>query len=716
MSDLISYLWAQAQRQPLATAQFAAGELWRRGRIRLANSLERNLPSFSTTRLHERLHPFLPAAALDTATFRNRYPFGWEATIETAEQICEHQFDIFGERVACGLAIDWHADWRAQHRWPLEPVGELRIMEAAPGADVKRPWELSRFHHLLTLGKASLLTGDPRYAAEFSAQVLHWLRDNPYPRGIHWAMPMEAAIRATNWATTAAFFEDDETLTKDFWHVFLRALFLHGRHIFAHREWNPVARGNHYLACVVGLLHLGVLFRDTSEGQRWLKFARRALAEEMGTQVGDDGVAHEGSSAYHAFVTELLLTGALLLARLGRQKHFTGADARVEIVQSWGESFADRLERMFDFLAALSARRTRLPLWGDCDDGRLLPLCLADAEAASHLLSVGRLLFARRAWPASDHTCEQVWWRLGVKPQDGGASPKDLPKPAAQPEPSPRMAFPSAGFFFFASPRLRGSIRCGPLGVNGWANHSHCDQLSFEFCWEGHPIVVDPGTFAYSGDGAGRDLFRSTRYHNTVVVAGAEQNRFWPLLPFRMVHDTRSQAQHWQVGPAGVEFVGEHFGYRRLPEEVRVSRRLQLDAQHDILLVWDRLDGCGSARVEWFFHLAPGLLPQQLPVPLAQSGCVEPKISNCLQTLVPALADLTFRSAWRLGPVYLLVWASTAAGGFVAGQESGWVAPRYAHRVAAPILRFGCGAKFPVRAAFAFGPFGDSALAQTNSR
>ena len=98
--------------------------------------------------------------------------------------------------------MDWHRDPKTGHRWPLRTAGELRIVDAAPDADVKRPWELARFHHLLPLGKAYLLTREPRHAKEFTAQVSHWLKENPYPRGIHWAMPMEAAIPTQRVATS----------------------------------------------------------------------------------------------------------------------------------------------------------------------------------------------------------------------------------------------------------------------------------------------------------------------------------------------------------------------------------------------------------------------------------------------------------------------------------------------------------------------------------
>ncbi len=709
MNDLVSYLLAQAKYRPVATAKFAAGEIWRRGRLRLLDSLERDLPSFSSYLLGSRFGPFYPARALEAAEFGSRYLHAAETALERAEEIQRHEFEVFGERFRCGPQIDWHRDPQSGYRWPLRNAGGLRIIHAAPGADVKRPWELARFHHLLPLGKVFLLTRERRHAEEFASQVTHWVKDNPYPRGIHWAMPMEAAIRAVNWIAAGAFFAMDGALEEVFWQEFLRALFLHGRFVYAHREWNPVARGNHYLACVVGLLHLGALFADQPEAEGWLRFARREFFREMSAQVREDGVAHEGSSGYHVFLTEMFLSGALLLTRVNATKGDEDAsrdsasstptmanredlrapEAWSQLVESCGKEFTARLEKMFEFIAALAVGRERTPILGDADDGRLLPYCAAEVDAAAHLLAVGRSLFGRSDWPSDRHGCEEVWWRLGRAPEPA-SSPGSVALESA--------AFHHSGYFFFASPRLRGSVRCGPLGINGWANHAHCDQLNVEFCWDGKPVVVDPGTYQYSGSAAERNQFRSTRAHNSVLVDGEEQNRFWPGLLFRMMDDTRSDAKVWRAGLGRVEFLGEHSGYRRLRGSVGVARRVALDRQRELLIVSDTLRGKGTHKLEWFFHLAAEIAPAR--VEKWQGDAV------ALAELAPETAEFVFQSAWRVGPM-LLVASAPERVRLEAKLESGWVAPRYGRREEAAVMHFSCEGKLPCSVAFVFVPSQD---------
>jgi hypothetical protein len=678
VNPLTSYLLAQGARRPLQTLRFCAAEVTRRSRLQRA--VPANGAAFGdVSQLADRLRPFTPAGILGAPA---PLPAAPELLAE-ANRICCGELEIFGRRVSFGLVPDWHSDWHTGHRWPLEHG--VSPLDAPLGTDIKRPWEAARFHHGLRLAQGWRLTREPRYATAFAEYVSHWLQNNPYPRGIHWAMPMEVALRAINWISAAALL-NDAPLPPAFWQRFIASLHLHGRHVYAHREWNPVARSNHYLACVVGILFCGVAVRDTTEGRHWLECARRALLEEMLAQVDADGVAHEGSSGYHLFVAELFLTGALALAQLDALEHGTNGSSpapRGQLARACGEPFTARLERMFEFAAVLTLGRAAPPLWGDSDDGRVLPCCATTAHPAQHLLATAAALFGRADF-AADHACSEPLWRLGV------------PAPALTPRASiagkPQAAFPGAGFFFFSSARLHGSVRCGPLGVDGWANHAHCDQLSVELCCDGAPVLVDPGTYLYSGDPCARNALRSTRAHNTPMVEAAEQNRFWPGLLFRMMDDTRSRLLRCHSNDARYEFAGEHYGYRRLPQRVTVRRDLQLDCARHSLLISDTLTGSGVARVEWNFTLAPGLAPERLAAD-APSPSLAP---------VPD-EELTFHSAWRLGLLVMRLW--TASGTPLASSiEPGWFAPRYGHRVPVSVLRLASSIALPLRVAFHVAP------------
>jgi len=694
-------LQTQARRQPLRTARFVAAEIWRRSRQLGANGLDRPVPELTGDAC--RLHPFLPATPAESFA-SGLDDEGRSQLLAAATRILRGEFEIFGEWTPFPAAPDWHLDWVSGYRWPLGPLGRNRIVNAAPGADIKRPWELSRFHHLLPLGQAFVLTRDPQYAEQCVANVSHWMEQNPAPRGIHWAVPMEAAIRAINWMTALALFSSAE-FPAAFRAKALDSLFQHGRHIFALREWNPVARGNHYLACVAGLAHLGVLFHDSREGARWLEFSRRALRQEMLAQVGDDGVAHEGSTGYHAFATELFASAALVLARIDARRNGAsslGSPAALcsAITQSCGLAFIQRLEKMFRFLAILRAGRFKTPIIGDSDDGRLLRFCTGN-DAAAHLVSLGQALFGIEDASLAPHLCGEPLWRLGIPP----AQPARIENPARA-----SADFPASGFYVLGGDRLRSVVRCGPLGVGGWASHAHCDQLSFDLCSEGHPVLVDPGTYLYSGDPAARNEFRGSCAHNSPVVDAAEQNRFWPGLLFRILEDTRSRAELWDCDERRVIFGAAHSGYTRLKPPVEVRRTLLLRRSPEMLLVCDGLHGEGSVPVDWNFQLAPEIQPRPIPMQSRGRPVGNGHPFSWTGRLAPSLADLHLRAAWDFGGLQILLWAHPGPAALTSEIVAGSVSPAYGKRLSAPRLRLHTRAPLPLRVAFLFGYFDSSTL------
>jgi len=678
---LLAYLAAQARTQPGSTLRFVAGEVWRRGRARLHPALAAGVVELSADDFRRTAHLFVPD--VDPAQHAAGVP--WVAsTLERATRVAQGHVEVFGEWVATGLRPDWQLDWKSGHRWPLAAAGKLRVLDAPPGADVKRPWEVGRFHHGLALGAAALLTGQPHHAQAFAESAGHWMEHNPWPRGIHWAMPMEVALRAVNWIQAAMLISAAGHLEPAPARELSRSLFLHGRHLWAYREWNPVARANHYLACVVGLVWLGALFEGTSEGAQWLEFGRNELLNEMECQTGADGVAREGSSGYHAFVAELFLSAALVLARRAARGRAIENDVAGSIALGTSRAFSASLLRMFQFPVALCAGRRDAPAWGDGDDGRVLAFG-GTKDSPTRVAAAIASALAGEAVCCSPETDAEILWRFGrfAKPASGTTCAK----------PHHSQAFADSGFFFFSGRRLRGSLRCGPLGMRGWANHAHNDQLSMEFAFDEEAVVVDPGLPCYADDPAARNLFRSTRYHNTVEAAGTEQNRFWPALLFRIVDDTRSRVERWQTGGTETCFAGSHSGYLRLAERVFVRRELHV-RQDDTLTLHDSVDAAGRVPLAWYFHLAPGITPVRVvPGATWDPAAVEAPRPG----MVP-------HSQWRLGPVSLRVWTGFTAEEFEARLTDGWIAPRFGRKAPAAILEFRANLVGRQQALFTFAP------------
>src|SRR5207248_7100469 len=232
------------------------------------------------------------ARAHEAATaLASAYPEHAERTRMAAEQALEHIVDLLGSGpIQLGERIDWHRDFRTGIAWPRDVLADdqdyLRLGEPC---DVKVPWELSRCHHWVTLGRAYAHDADPRYSLEFARQFESWLDDNPWPCGVNWGRAMEVAVRAVNWLWAAALFADAPEFSTNHRQRFLKAMLQHGRHILDNLEYAD-NNGNHYLSNGVGLLFLGVLLPEFADAATWRKKGFAIVWCEFEHQFHLDGV------------------------------------------------------------------------------------------------------------------------------------------------------------------------------------------------------------------------------------------------------------------------------------------------------------------------------------------------------------------------------------------------------------------------------------------
>lgn len=349
-------------------------------------------------------------------TIKKEYPTTITETITSADEVCDHIFDLLGSgKTKLDDEIDWHLDFKSGFRWNPKGyyLGTSKHVTLDDDSDVKVPWELSRCQHFVTLGKAYWYSKEntaqnaerkvdaEKYAREFASQIESWISQNPVELGVNWTCTMDVAIRAVNWIWGYYFFVDSPSLTKEFKIKLFKCLFLHGRHIINNLEFGLV-RGNHYLSDIAGLIYLGILFQETKEGKKWLETGLNALKEEMQFQVYPDGSDFEGSISYHRLVTELFLSTTLLCLKNGI---------------SFPQWYMSRLEKMIEFVMYYTKPDGKAPQIGDNDDGRLHILSnYGNWDRLDHryLLSIGAALFKRQDFKiAAGEFHEEAFWLLG---------------------------------------------------------------------------------------------------------------------------------------------------------------------------------------------------------------------------------------------------------------------------------------------------------------
>ncbi len=506
---------------------------------------------------------------------------------EEARAVVGHRWPLLGyDAREFGARVDWLREPESGVRWPLDFHADVALVRG-DGSDVRVLWELNRLGHLLTLGRAYAAGGGEELAEEFFVQVETWAAENSPGFGPNWACAMEVALRAVNLLAAFRLFRRSPALNEERLAALLAHFDAHGRHVRRNLEYSYIATGNHYLSDVAGLLWLGVCLPELEAAAGWREFALRELKRELERQVLPDGADWESSTGYHRFALELFLYSFLLCRENG-----------VEVE----ERHWRRVRSMLEYLRAYLRPDGRAPLVGDTDGGRFLPLAPRAADEHAYLLAVGAAVFNEPRFKVSGDTPEEVFWLLGA---EGLRTYLELE--TASVSSSGSEAFEHAGACVLREGDLYLMLNASGAGLGGRGAHGHNDALSVEVSACGVSFIADPGTYVYTSDLNARQKFRSTAYHSTVEVDGAEQNTISVGTPFLIGDEARPRLLSFATTDEGYEAAAEHHGYERLPAGAVTHRReVMFDKVERCWDIVDILTGAGEHDFRFVFHAAPG--------------------------------------------------------------------------------------------------------------
>jgi hypothetical protein len=538
--------------------------------------------------------PFLAATApVDTETFASLCAGDAERILRAARRALAREIDLLGTgTIRLGKPIDWYQDYKTGARWGAAYMRDIEYVDLSRPSDVKIPWEISRLQWLIPVGQAYLLTGKDEYA-RFTREILaEWITANPYAHTVNWCCTMEPAIRLFTFAWLFHVFNGSKAwVDSEFRLELLRCIYLHGDFTFRYLEFSDI-NGNHCTADAAALVVAGIFFGEGACPRLWLERGWRVLCDELPKQVFADGVDFEASVPYHRLVTELFFYPA-------RYRELVGLEVAAE--------YRSRVLAMARFAAEYSRPDGTVPLCGDADDARALPLGgqgINDHRYLPGLVAAhwkDESLAKTVAGPLTE-----AYWMLGAA---GARWLLDQRAPLV----ARSMSFPQGGFYVMRTDRDHVFIDCGPVGTGGRGGHGHNDCLAFEAVLDGTHLVTDSGAYLYTASARERNLFRSTACHNTPRVDGQEINRFiaWNEL-WSLHYDATPEVRKWTAGPEWDEFEGAHGGYRKLAQPVVPVRRIKLDHASHWLTIRDEFEGSGTHDVEIPLHLPPGVEAEPL--------------------------------------------------------------------------------------------------------
>lgn len=605
---------------------------------------DRELLQYFRTRM--RSSPFFFTGLSDRGAtikaLRQRWPEAENQILAKADRIVAGRFDLLGLRdLEFGNPIDWQLEPVTGKRAPHEHWSRVNYLDSEVTGDKKIIWELNRHQYFETLGQAYWLTGDERYAETFATHLDSWMKQNEPKLGINWASSLEVAFRSISWLWSLNFFKDSPALTPSLFLQTLKFLYLHARHLetYLSTYFSP---NTHLTGEALGLFYLGTLLPEFHAASRWRESGRRILLEQMTRHVQADGVYFEQSSYYHRYTTDFY-AHFLILSRLNKQEVPTEVEAKLQL--------------LLDHLMCITRPDGTTPLFGDDDGGRLVMLDQRAANDFRAALGTGAVLFQRGDYKhVAGEAAEETLWLLG--PQ--GLCEFD--RVNAHEPATKSKAFPTGGYYLMRdgwSPRANYLlIDCGPHGMDN-CGHAHADALSFEVAARGETLLVDPGTYTYTGSKEMRDWFRNSAAHNTLTIDGQSSSE--PRGAFSWQSIARCEAVSWISRERFDYFEGKHDGYERLGAPAKHTRKI-LFLKQDYWVIHDVVKSAERHRYDLWFHLDSGIdagfhSSQGAPSLRASAGSASLEI-----------ASFGRNSAWQ--------------------REEGSVSHCYAERAAAPVYTF----------------------------
>ena len=443
-----------------------------------------------------------------------------QQTILLADQIQRHSFPILATTIDAGPQIHWRRDYLRGIETGLCYCRRIPYLDTPRAGDHKVIWELNRHQHLVVLAQAYLLTGETRHLEEIRAQLESWMAGNPFHRGTNWASALEVGFRAVSWIRVHHLVGCK--LPGEFRARWLHMLYLHGCHLANNLSFY-FSPNNHLVGEALALHMLGLFFAGYPRAALWEKRAARVMSEAMHRQIRADGSSFEQSTYYQGYLLDMFRLHAGLAAR--------------------GPEYAEKLERMAEYLDAVTGPSGLPPMLGD-DDG-------------------GHLFYPYRP------------------PQRAGQRQSRL--------------FRDAGIAVMTYGKTHAVIDAGPFGALH-SGHSHSDTLSIIVRSGDEEILIDPGTYTYTAEPEWRDWFRGSSAHNTIRIDRRDQAVMagpfkWTGQPEVTILDWRSSADR-DILEAQCRYAG--FTHRRRVEFQKP----------DVFLITDTVSGPpGEHEIEQFWHL-----------------------------------------------------------------------------------------------------------------
>lgn len=222
---------------------------------------------------------------------------------------------------------------------------------------------------------------------------------------------------------------------------------------------------------------------------------------------------------------------------------------------------------------------------------------------------------------------------------------------------SPLITYPNFGLSIIKTPNWHVTFRHPTYQNHQPSGHFHQDMLSVTLSIDQIPILVDPGTYVYTGNASWRNHLRSVQSHNNFFL-DTELEMPSDLFQLNCLpHAQAQQAKH--ISNEIIEIQDEHLYCHDYG--LIACRKVTLDTRNNMLIITDWWEKIASppkkvgAKTTWALHFAPDIILEK-----------ENETTWCVKKSGQALAVITTTL------------------NFVAKQ--GWICPEYGSIMQGTIL------------------------------
>jgi heparan-sulfate lyase len=437
-----------------------------------------------------------------------------------------------------------------------------------PVRDNELRWQLHRQKWFIPMGKAYQLTGDEKYAKEWTLEYLDWIKKNPLTKpsrrktigaaddpydgdtptddNVRYAWrPLEVSHRLQDQAAEFLLFSKSPSFTPEFFSEFLVNVHRHASHILA----NYSSQGNHLLFEAQRVLYAGIFFPELKDAAAWRRSAIDVLNREIGVQVYPDGMQFELDPHYHLAAINIFFKALQMADANGYRAEFPA-------------SFLDTIEKMIAATYNLSFPDYTNPMFSD-----------AKLNAKSEMLK------NYKQWLEVFPDNDTIRWfatqgKKGVRPAYDS------------------HALMNSGFYVMRTGWDKDAtvmmLKAGPKAF--W--HCQPDNGTFELMIKGRNFFTDSGSYVYAGDDEvmkWRNWFRQTSSHKTLTLDN------------RDLEQTDSHCLLWKIDEPTEVLAVENPSYAGL-----THRRSVFFVDKKFFVIVDEAVGDAKGNVGIHFQLGEG--------------------------------------------------------------------------------------------------------------